>query len=52
MHTPEGTLERGVAPPISAPAVIQAERDTEEVMIPHVMSLPGQDECDNIMAER
>ena len=54
MHTPEGTLERGVLPPNSLPALpvaAQAALDDEDIL-PHVMSLPGKDECDNFVNDK
>lgn len=48
MHTPEGTLERGQAPPpYSAPVHTQPPGDEDEIILPHLMSLPNKDECDN-----
>ncbi|KAK9746503.1 Protein tyrosine and serine/threonine kinase [Popillia japonica] len=50
MHTPEGTLERGFQPPPpytapSRPSIDETE--SREVQVPHLMSLPTKDECDN-----
>ncbi|XP_030753356.1 mitogen-activated protein kinase kinase kinase 13 isoform X2 [Sitophilus oryzae] len=46
MHTPEGTLERGVLPPSSAPAVLQPTFRRDEDDEGCVLSLPNQDELD------
>ncbi|CAH1155734.1 unnamed protein product [Phaedon cochleariae] len=46
MHTPDGTLERGQAPPpYSLPTTVhQSLFDDEETTLPHLMSLPNQDQ--------
>lgn len=51
MHTPDSTLERGMLPPNSLPAVMPME-EPQEIRIPHVMSLPSRDECDSMMVDR
>ncbi|KAH1002530.1 hypothetical protein HUJ04_008610 [Dendroctonus ponderosae] len=51
MHTPDSTLERGMLPPNSLPAMMPME-EPQEIRIPQVMSLPSRDECDSMMAER
>lgn len=49
MHTPEGTLERGQsAPPFTAPVYTHPLGNGDEIIIPHLMSLPNKDECNNI----
>uniref|UniRef100_A0AAR5PZK1 Mitogen-activated protein kinase kinase kinase n=1 Tax=Dendroctonus ponderosae TaxID=77166 RepID=A0AAR5PZK1_DENPD len=50
MHTPDSTLERGMLPPNSLPAMMPME-EPQEIRIPQVMSLPSRDECDSMMAE-
>ncbi|XP_074033037.1 mitogen-activated protein kinase kinase kinase 13 wallenda isoform X1 [Leptinotarsa decemlineata] len=51
MHTPEGTLERGQAPPpYSVPNTVHdglCDGEDEEIMQPHLMSLPNKDQFSN-----
>ncbi|XP_076271858.1 mitogen-activated protein kinase kinase kinase 13 wallenda isoform X3 [Rhynchophorus ferrugineus] len=42
MHTPEGTLQRGVHPPSTMPAVLQAPISIDEMDNVGIMSLPNQ----------
>lgn len=48
MHTPESTLERGQGPPPYSAPVSADSADHEKVIIPHILSLPNPDECDNL----
>lgn len=47
MHTPEGTLERGQVPPYSAPVHSHPLSEDDEHILPHLMSLPSKEDCNN-----
>lgn len=47
MHTPEGTLERGQAPPYTTPGHLQDQPLSDQVQAPHLLSLPNMDDRGN-----